>query len=89
MPFNSQTCQAVQADQNRQDLLDWLYVLDGRDSPDHALHASYTGLYREYVELIGTWTLKGLANDWHLSAPPHPQDGAVVRTELVLRQEAE
>lgn len=85
MAFSTQTCAVAQPDQNRQDLLDWLYVLDGRDNPEHEYHASYTALYLNYIETIGRWTLKGLENEWHLSNPPHPKDGSVVRSEIVLR----
>lgn len=35
--------------QARQDHLEGLYVLDGRDSPDHALHGLYTGLAQKYA----------------------------------------
>ena len=35
--------------QARQDHLEGLYVLDGRDSPDHAQHGLYTGLAQKYA----------------------------------------
>lgn len=35
---------------NRQYILDALYVIDGRDKPKHRLHSLYTGLWRKYVK---------------------------------------
>jgi hypothetical protein len=35
--------------QARQDRLDALYTEDGRHDPAHPLHASYTGLWAQYV----------------------------------------
>ena len=35
---------------NRQYILDALYVIDGRDKPTHAMHSRYTGLWRKYVK---------------------------------------
>ena len=37
------------ADQARQDKLEQLYLDDGRDSTDHPLHGTYTGLWEAYV----------------------------------------
>ena len=39
----------VIVDQNRADLLDKLYLWDGRDKKDHPLHGTYTGLYLKYT----------------------------------------
>lgn len=35
--------------QARQDTLDALYLLDGRDRPEHPFHALYTGLALQYT----------------------------------------
>ena len=32
--------------QTRQELLEWLYELDGRHDPSHQSHALYTGLFQ-------------------------------------------
>jgi|TARA_B100000073_G_scaffold319660_1_gene298767 hypothetical protein len=40
--------QDVEANWNRQLWLDQLYVLDGRDNPDHEMHGLYTGLALKY-----------------------------------------
>lgn len=39
-------------EQRRQDYLDALYLLDGRDSPDHPHHATYTGLFVEHLSVL-------------------------------------
>jgi len=36
--------------QNRQDILDALYFIDGRDKPGHKLHSTYTGLFQKYFK---------------------------------------
>lgn len=35
---------------NRQHILDALYVIDGRNKPDHKLHSLYTGLWQKYFK---------------------------------------
>lgn len=35
--------------QARQDFIEQLYLQDGRNRPDHPLHAHYTGLWALYV----------------------------------------
>jgi len=35
---------------NRQYILDALYVIDGRNKPAHPMHSLYTGLWRKYVK---------------------------------------
>lgn len=42
----------TQVEQRRQDYLDALYLLDGRDSKSHPRHATYTGLYTEHVSVL-------------------------------------
>ena len=39
-----QNWQAVVHEDDKQEYLDWLYQLDGRDQKSHALHGLYTGL---------------------------------------------
>jgi hypothetical protein len=40
----------VQADQRRVDFLEKLYAEDGRDRKGHPHHATYTGLYLQYLD---------------------------------------
>lgn len=35
---------------NRQYILDALYVIDGRNKPKHPMHSLYTGLWCKYVK---------------------------------------
>ena len=35
---------------NRQHILDALYMIDGRDNPNHKLHSLYTGLWKKYFK---------------------------------------
>lgn len=39
-------------EQRRQDYLDALYLLDGRDDPKNPWHATYTGLFTQHVQVI-------------------------------------
>ena len=43
-----QAWQAVVHEDDKQEYLDWLYQLDGRDQKSHALHGLYTGLAIKY-----------------------------------------
>ena len=43
--------QDQEAMRNRKILIDWLYRLDGRNDSNHPLHATYTGLYQEFLNL--------------------------------------
>jgi len=36
--------------ENRQHILDALYVIDGRDKRSHKLHGLYTGLWQKYFK---------------------------------------
>lgn len=45
---NAMACDPTEQ-QARQDVLDALYLLDGRDRPDHPMHAVYTGLAQQYT----------------------------------------
>ena len=39
----------IKQDSERQELLERLYHEDGRDNPDHPMHALYTGLYEQHI----------------------------------------
>jgi hypothetical protein len=43
----------IQAQANRQAWIEALYVHDGRDNPDHAMHGLYTGLNIKYANWVG------------------------------------
>ena len=43
--------QDQEAMRNRKILNDWLYRLDGRHDPKHPNHATFTGLYQEFINL--------------------------------------
>jgi hypothetical protein len=36
----------------RHRFLEKLFFMDGRDNPEHPYHATYTGLYMQYVEKL-------------------------------------
>lgn len=40
--------QKVVIEDDRQEYIDWLYQLDGRDKKSHLLHGLYTGLAEKY-----------------------------------------
>ena len=40
--------QTVVIEDDRQEYIDWLYQLDGRDKKSHPLHGLYTGLAEKY-----------------------------------------
>ena len=44
--------QHVDVMDNRQYILDALYVIDGRDKPAHAMHSLYTGLWAKYFKVV-------------------------------------
>lgn len=85
MAFSMPTCAAARPDQNRQDLLEWLYQLDGREDPAHPQHARYTGLYQAMAERLGRAQLAGLAQAWHeLEVPPLGQP-LLLRSEVAVQ----
>ena len=45
--------QDTEAMSNRQKWIEVLYLHDGRDSPDHAMHGLYTGLNIKYANWVG------------------------------------
>ena len=45
--------QDVEAMRNRTIWLDQLYVIDGREDPDHPFHGLYTGLHQRYINEVG------------------------------------
>ena len=40
--------QKVVIEDDRQEYLEWIYKLDGRDKKSHTLHSVYTGLAEKY-----------------------------------------
>lgn len=48
--FKSKGAEDVSAMQNRQDLLEALYNIDGRDKPSHPQHGLLTGLWQKYFK---------------------------------------
>ncbi len=44
--------QHVDVMDNRQYILDALYVIDGRDKSTHAMHSLYTGLWNKYFKVV-------------------------------------
>ena len=45
-------------EQRRQDYLDALYLLDGRDNPAHPHYATYTGLYIQHLSTLVSRDMK-------------------------------
>ena len=43
----------VEAMRNRMIWLDELYIIDGREDPDHPFHRLYTGLHQRYINEVG------------------------------------
>lgn len=43
--------QHVDVMDNRQYILDALYVIDGRNKPTHVMHSLYTGLWNKYFKV--------------------------------------
>ena len=43
-----QLWQQVVIEDDRQEYLEWIYKLDGRDKESHPLHSVYTGLAEKY-----------------------------------------
>jgi hypothetical protein len=43
--------QDIEAMNNRNHILDALYLIDGRDKPDHPRFCTYTGLAQKYIKL--------------------------------------
>lgn len=55
----------VQHDQNRADFLEFLYIADGRDNPEHPYAFTYTGLFQDYCYMVGEAVLASLVTGWH------------------------
>lgn len=89
MAFSMRTCAAIQPDQNRQDLLDWLYHLDGRDADTHPQHAAYTGLYQAMAERLGRAQLAALAQAWHTLEEPAAGEPLRLPVALTLSRSPE
>lgn len=54
---------------NRSKFLEFLYLLDGRDAPDHPMHSLYTGLAQSFRERVGHWFVEELVRDWTEAGP--------------------
>lgn len=65
---------AVQSDQNRQDVLEWLYHRDRRQDPGHPAHGTYTGLYQQSAAELGRLVLGALQEHWQELDPQRPVD---------------
>lgn len=70
MPPESGTCELsaagrVRRDQNRADFLEFLYLADGRDNPEHPYANSYTGLFQSYCYGLGEAMLQDISDNWH------------------------
>lgn len=51
---------------NRTRFLEYLYLLDGRDNPEHSDHALYSGLVQEYRIVIGQQVIEHIVRNWEL-----------------------
>lgn len=51
---------------NRTRFLEYLYLLDGRDNPEHPDHALYSGLAQEYRISIGKQVIEHIVRNWEL-----------------------
>jgi hypothetical protein len=47
---NKRGAEDVEAMQNRFDLLEAFFVMDGRNDTSHPLHHTYTGLFDKYIK---------------------------------------
>lgn len=63
--FVSEASRRVQEDQNRADFLEFLYIADERDNPDHPRAHTYTGLFEAYCFLVGEVVLASMVAGWH------------------------
>jgi hypothetical protein len=54
---------------NRSRFLEYLYRLDGRESPAHPSHALYSGLVEEYRYLIGQQIIDDIVTRWEELGP--------------------
>lgn len=52
MKETEQAVLEIKVQDARQRFLDKLFFMDGRDNPEHPLHATYTGLYMGYAEKL-------------------------------------
>ena len=55
----------VQRDQNRADFMEFLYLADERDSPEHPYANTYTGLFQSYCYGLGEAMLRNISDNWH------------------------
>jgi hypothetical protein len=59
------TAERVRQDQNRADFMEYLFLMDGRDNPDHPYAFTYTGLFSSYAVALGTAALQDIQEEWH------------------------
>lgn len=55
----------VQRDQNRADFMEFLYLADERDNPEHPYANTYTGLFQSYCYGLGEAMLRNISDNWH------------------------
>lgn len=55
----------VQQDQNRADFMEFLYLADERNNPEHPYAHTYTGLFEAYCYGLGRAMLTDLIETWH------------------------
>ena len=55
----------AQRDQNRADFMEFLYLADERDNPEHPYAHSYTGLFQSYCYGLGEAMLRNISDNWH------------------------
>lgn len=65
-PAHKETLRRLRIDQNRADILDLMYEVDGRNDPSHPQHHTYTGLWEETCLAYGRQELQLL---WNLASP--------------------
>lgn len=55
---------SIEANANRVPFLEFVYLMDERDHPDHPLHCKYTGLADRFRNAIGEILMKSIIEDW-------------------------
>lgn len=55
---------SIEANANRVPFLEFVYLMDERDHPDHPLHCKYTGLADRFRNSIGEILMTSIIEDW-------------------------
>ena len=55
---------SIEANTNRVAFLEFVYLMDERDKPDHPLHCRYTGLADRFRYSIGEILMTSIIEDW-------------------------